>query len=127
MLTFGAGVLCYGLAFYGVYKNKSTRDISFLCALGSIDIFASIAWSAWQVVAFLLCACVLYAWYYVYPRYKTMKIMRTAAQEVIDRLLKEGYVCQHGAIVINNPKVQDIVKYSIEIDDEKKILYLKEK
>ena len=117
MLTFGAGVLCYGLAFYSVYKHKSTRDIIFLCALGSIDIFTSIAWSI----------CILYAWYYVYPRYKTMKIMKTAAQEVIDRLLKEGYVCQHGAIVINNPKVQDIVKYSIEIDDEKKILYLKEK
>lgn len=127
MLTFGAGVLCYGLAFYSVYKHKSTRDIIFLCALGSIDIFASIAWSIRQIVTFLLCSCVLYAWYYVYPHYKTMKIMKTAAQEVIDRLLKEGYVCQHGAIVINNPKVQDIVKYSIEIDDEKKILYLKEK
>ena len=127
MLTFGAGVLCYGLAFYSVYKHKSTRDIIFLSTLGSIDIFASIAWSIWQIVAFLLCACVLYAWYYVYPRYKTMKIMKTVAQEVIDGLLEEGYVFQRGAIVINNPKVQDIVKYSIEIDDEKKILYLKEK
>ena len=127
MLTFGAGVLCYGLAFYSVYKHKSARQIIFLCALGSIDIFASIAWTTSQIVAFLLCACVLYAWYYVYPHYKTMKIMRTAAQEVIDRLLQEGYVCQHGDMIINNPKVQDIVKYSVEIDDKKKILYLKEK
>lgn len=127
MLTFGAGVLCYGLAFYSVYKHRSTRDVIFLCALGSIDIFASIAWSIWQVVSLLLCACVSYAWYYVYPHYKTMKIMKIAAQEVIDRLLRDGYVCQHGAMVINNPRAQDIVKYSVEIDDENKILYLKEK